>query len=56
MTYVSILHVYREANMAADWLSKKGQTMFTAMVFWDNVAHRELSDIMATNRIRWALL
>jgi len=27
MDYVSISHVYREANMAANWLSKAGQSL-----------------------------
>ena len=32
MTSVSISHVYREANIAADWLSKTGQTVFNSNV------------------------
>ena len=32
MASVSISHVYREANIAADWLSKTGQTVFNSNV------------------------
>jgi len=46
MTFVSISHVYREANMAADWISKASQTVFNTEVCWDISPPQELRDIM----------
>jgi len=56
MAYVYISHVYREANMAADWLSKASQSLLNTAVFWDFSPPEELSDIMQANRIGRALV
>ena len=56
MVYVSISHVYREANMAADWLSKAGHSLLTTAVFWDSSFSQELSDILQADRIRRTLV
>jgi len=48
MIYVSISHVYREANMATDWLSKKGQTVLNVAVSWATTPPWEL---MAADKI-----
>ena len=51
MTYVSISHVYREANMVADWLSKASQSLLNTEVNRDSSPPQELSDIMQADRI-----
>ena len=56
MIFVSISHVYREANMVADWLAKAGQTMFHSKISWETSPPQELGDIMVADRIGRALV